>query len=72
MGLIYKDIDVTTPDSLKIKTWFFPAQKMLSEKEQDIAWDQSDTDIIAAKKYPAGKKLITITIRDDTIRLSLL
>lgn len=31
--LIYKDIDVTTVDGIKIKTWFFPAQPTPSEKE---------------------------------------
>jgi pimeloyl-ACP methyl ester carboxylesterase len=39
MGLVYRDLDVTTPDSLKIKTWFFPAQETLTEKELDAAWD---------------------------------
>lgn len=38
LGLIYKDLSVTTPDGLKIKTWFFPAQTKLSEAELDRAW----------------------------------
>jgi len=41
LGLIYKELDVTTKDNLKIKTWFFPAQDSLSEKEQERAWDES-------------------------------
>ncbi len=28
MGLIYKVLDVRTPDNYKIETWYFPAQKM--------------------------------------------
>ncbi len=39
LGLIYRDLDVTTSDGLKIKTWFFPAQSMLTEKELDAAWE---------------------------------
>ena len=38
LGLIYKDLNVATPDGLKIETWFFPAQTALSEKEIDSAW----------------------------------
>lgn len=38
MGMIYKDLDVVTPDGLRIKTWFFPAQKQPSEAELDSAW----------------------------------
>lgn len=38
LGLIYKDMDVTTSDGLKIKTWFFPAQTKLPEVELDRAW----------------------------------
>lgn len=39
LGLIYRDLNVITPDSLKIKTWFYPAQDSLSEKELDEAWN---------------------------------
>lgn len=38
LGLIYKDLEVTTSDGLQIKTWFFPAQLRLSEAELDRAW----------------------------------
>ena len=38
LGLIYKDLDVTTRDGLNIKTWFFPAQKELSKEALDEAW----------------------------------
>jgi hypothetical protein len=38
LGLIYRDLDVTTSDGLKIKTWFFPAQPALSEKELSDYW----------------------------------
>ncbi|MBK5722863.1 alpha/beta fold hydrolase [Dysgonomonas sp. Marseille-P4677] len=41
LGLIYRDLDVKTSDGLKIKTWFFPAQPALSEKELDMAWKNS-------------------------------
>ena len=39
MGLIYKELEVTTSDNLKIKTWFFPAQLTPSDKELDVAWE---------------------------------
>lgn len=39
LGLIYRDLDVTTSDGLKIKTWFFPAQPTLSEQEKSSAWE---------------------------------
>ena len=39
MGLIYKDLDVKTPDGLMIKTWFFPAQLTPSDKELETAWE---------------------------------
>lgn len=28
MGLVYKPIEVKTPDGFKIETWYFPAQEM--------------------------------------------
>lgn len=34
LGLIYKDLDVTTPDGYHLSTWFFPAQEALSEEAQ--------------------------------------
>lgn len=37
--LIYKDLDVTTVDGIKIKTWFFPAQPTPSEKEISDMWE---------------------------------
>lgn len=37
--LIYKDLDVTTVDSIKIKTWFFPAQPTPQEKEISDMWE---------------------------------
>lgn len=37
--LIYKDLDVTTVDGIKIKTWFFPAQPTPSEKEMSDMWE---------------------------------
>ncbi len=39
LGLIYKDINVITPDGLKIKTWFYPAQDSLSQTEREKAWN---------------------------------
>lgn len=39
LGLIYRDLNVTTSDGLKIKTWFYPAQPALSEKEINEAWN---------------------------------
>lgn len=33
MGLIYKELNVKTKDDYKIATWFFPAQKSLSDSE---------------------------------------
>jgi catechol 2,3-dioxygenase-like lactoylglutathione lyase family enzyme len=39
LGLIYRDLDVKTSDSLKIKTWFFPAQPAPTDEELDAAWD---------------------------------
>lgn len=39
MGLIYKDLTVTTSDNLKIKTWFFPAQIKPSDQEKYMAWE---------------------------------
>ncbi|WP_029906137.1 S9 family peptidase [Prevotella sp. 10(H)] len=41
LGLIYKDLDVTTKDNLKIKTWFFPAQPELSEEAYEKAWNEN-------------------------------
>lgn len=38
LGLIYRDLEVKTPDGLKIKTWFYPAQDSLSAKELEQAW----------------------------------
>lgn len=37
--LIYKDLEVTTVDDIKIKTWFFPAQPTPSEKEMRDIWE---------------------------------
>ncbi len=37
--LIYKDLDVTTADGVKIKTWFFPAQPTPQEKEMNDMWE---------------------------------
>ena len=39
LGLIYRDLNVTTSDGLKIKTWLYPAQPALSEKEINEAWN---------------------------------
>lgn len=39
LGLIYKELDVVTADGIRIKTWFYPAQAPLSEKELDAAWE---------------------------------
>lgn len=39
LGLIYKEIKVVTPDGLKIKTWFYPAQDSLPQTEREKAWD---------------------------------
>jgi pimeloyl-ACP methyl ester carboxylesterase len=39
IGLIYKELDVTTSDNLKIKTWFFPAQPTPSDKALDAIWE---------------------------------
>ncbi len=41
LGLIYKDLNVTTTDGLKIKTWFFPAQNKPSETALNSAWANS-------------------------------
>lgn len=39
LSLIYKDLDVVTPDGLKIKTWFFPAQLTPSGQEINDSWE---------------------------------
>lgn len=39
--MIYKDLDVVTPDGLKIKTWFFPTQLTPSEQEINVSWENS-------------------------------
>ncbi len=39
LGLIYKDLDVVTPDGIKIKTWFYPAQEPLSQSEREQFWN---------------------------------
>lgn len=39
LGLIYRDLDVTTSDGLKIKSWFFPAQTRLTDEEISLAWE---------------------------------
>jgi pimeloyl-ACP methyl ester carboxylesterase len=39
LGLIYKDINVITPDGLKIKTWFYPAQDTLTQIESEKFWN---------------------------------
>lgn len=39
LGLIYRDLEVVTPDQLKIKTWFYPAQDSLSEEEVGKYWE---------------------------------
>ena len=39
LGLIYKEIKVVTPDGLKIKTWFYPAQDSLTQTERENAWN---------------------------------
>jgi len=41
LGLIYKDLEVKTPDGLRIKTWFYPAQDSLSGKELERAWNEN-------------------------------
>lgn len=41
LSLIYKDLDVTTSDGLKIKTWFFPAQHTPSEQEINSSWEKA-------------------------------
>jgi len=41
LGLIYRDLEVKTPDGLRIKTWFYPAQDSLSAKELEQAWSSS-------------------------------
>lgn len=40
LSLIYRDLDVTTSDGLKIKTWFFPAQHTPSEQEISASWEK--------------------------------
>lgn len=55
LGLIYKDLTVSTSDGLKIKTWFFPAQKKLSQRELDKAWNYSNRKsykVVDNKKRP--------------------
>lgn len=55
LGLIYKEIDVTTKDNLKIKTWFFPAQNALSKEELDKAWIENtkrEYKLLDNKKRP--------------------
>ncbi len=39
LSLIYKDLDVTTSDGLKIKTWLFPAQDAASEEQRSDMWE---------------------------------
>lgn len=57
-GLIYKDLDVVTPDGLRINMWFYPAQEKLSEAELDAAWEN-----------PVKRKYTTL---DDTKRPTLI
>lgn len=55
IGLIYKDLNVTTLDGLKIKTWFFPAQNMPSQKELSRTWEnpvKKPYKVIDNKKRP--------------------
>ena len=33
LGLMYQELNVTTQDNYHIATWFFPAQKRLSDSE---------------------------------------
>jgi len=58
LGLIYKDLDVTTKDGLKIKSWFFPAQDQLSDEAFEKAWEEN-------KKQP-------YRVLDDTPRPTLI
>lgn len=37
-ALIYRELNVTTNDGLKIKTWFFPAQDSVLDNEWKKAW----------------------------------
>jgi pimeloyl-ACP methyl ester carboxylesterase len=39
VGLMYKRLDVVTPDGLRIETWFYPAQERLLDKELDAVWE---------------------------------
>lgn len=48
MGLVYKPIEVKTPDGYKIETWYFPAQEMPK--------DDAGSDLPLAYKMRDGKK----------------
>ena len=54
MGLVYKPIEVKTPDGYKIETWYFPAQEMPK--------DDAGSDLPLAYKMRDGKKRPTIII----------
>ncbi len=55
LGLVYKDLSVTTSDGMKIKTWFFPAQKSISQEELNRVWNslvRKAYKVIDNKKRP--------------------
>lgn len=54
MGLVYKPLEVNTPDGYKIETWYFPAQEMPK--------DDAGSDRPLAYKTRDGKKRPTIII----------
>ncbi len=59
LGLIYRNLSVTTPDGLKIKTWFYPAQPQISREESDNAWKNP---VVKPYKVIGNKKRPTIII----------
>lgn len=54
LGLVYRPIDVKTPDGYKIETWYFPAQ--------DMPKDDAASDLPLDYKTRDGKKRPTIII----------
>lgn len=52
LGLMYKEINVKTKDGYRITTWFFPAQKSLSDSELALNKSKREYKTLDNKKRP--------------------